>query len=823
MDQQSILDEQNEISLKDIIRIISSRKWWLFLTFLIVVSLVGVYLYRATPVYQASATLWIEPSQSGSSFEDLFAIQTGGSSTKIATEVEIIKSRRNLEKMIEELDLINIYTRKYEYKTPLTVDRLISQINGLISVSTVKDTNIVRISVENDDYLLARDMANTLAVVYNNLLKDLAQNDFSIRREFIESQIGPAAANVVDAENKLREFKEENGIFLLDEEAKVLLEYITSYEQQIDPYRIQKSEAQNKQAAFVDSIKEAGGAIVPYQQITADPELKDKISELTDARLELIGYSEARAGDAFFTSTRSDELKTSVMRLENEIKAKVMELVLSAVEPSSASVYLKNYYAQLANAYTLEILADVSISYLTQLKNSYEAKMLQLPALEQKLLDLKRDVSVKENLYLLLLQNYEEAKIAEAAVTGTSTIIDKAIANDVPIKPNKQMMLAVGVLLGLFLGVLVVFLLEAFDDSVKDEDTIKRAVGGDLPIIGRIPHLQIDPDEPYDELVVYNGPTSPAAEAYKLIATNILYSNVEASKVICVSSAEMGVGKTSISANTAIAMAQNGLKTLLIDADMRKPRLEKAFGLERETNGLVNNLLQDIALEKLIRKPLEDMPDLHLLPVGPLPPNPTALIASDKFRAMLNELRRRYDRIVIDLPPLLAASDGLIIGRDADGVILVVRMGTSSKHGLRMSGESLANAKIPMLGLVVNDITRGNSYSYYNYYYYYNMSGDKISKKKRFRNKYKYGSYRTRSRSRYHTAEEEKGFASAISAEAVVVPEESGESEKSIGKYPDSMVTKTSKDYLSELETEELKKMSKHDIKSSKNDDAARS
>lgn len=823
MDQQPILDEQNEISLKDIIRIISSRKWWLLMTFLIVVSFVGVYLYRATPIYQASATLWIEPSQSGSSFEDLFAIQTGGSSTKIATEVEIIKSRRNLEKMIEELDLIGIYTRKYEYKTPLTVDRLISQINGSISVSTVKDTNIVRISVENADYLLARDMANTLAVVYNNLLKDLAQNDFSIRREFIESQIGPAAANVVDAENKLREFKEENGIFLLDEEARVLLEYITGYEQQIDPYLIQKSEAQNKQGTFADSIREEGGAIVPYQQITADPELRDKISELTDARLELIGYSEAGSGNAFFTSTRSDELKTSVMRLENEIKAKVMELVLSAVDPSSASVYLKNYYAQLANAYTLEILADVSISYLTQLKNSYEAKMLQLPALEQKLLDLKRDVSVKENLYLLLLQNYEEAKIAEAAVTGTSTIIDKAIANDVPIKPNRQMMLAVGVLLGLFLGVLVVFLLEAFDDSVKDEDTIKRAVGGDLPIIGRIPHLQIDPGERYDELVVYNNPTSPVSEAYKLIATNILYSNVEASKIICVSSAEMGVGKTSISANTAIAMTQNGLRTLLIDADMRKPRLEKAFGLERETNGLVNHLLQDIALEKLILRPLEDMPDLHLLPVGPLPPNPTALIASDKFRVMLNELRRRYDRIVIDLPPLLAASDGLIIGRDADGVILVVRMGTSSKHGLRMSGESLSNAEVPMLGLVINDITRGNSYSYYNYYYYYNMSGDKVSKKKRFRNKYKYGSYRTRSKRRSHTAEAKNGSAPVIAMESIVVPKESGESEESIRTYPDPLLTKTSKDYLSELETEEMKKMSKRDIKISKNDDVGKS
>lgn len=806
MEQQQIQDDQNEISLKEIIRIVLNRKWWLILTFFLVVSGVVGYLYQATPVYSSSATLWIEPSQSGSSFEDLFAIQAGGTSTKIATEVEIIKSRRNLVKIIEELDLIKRYSRKYEYKSPLTVDRLVNQLSGAISVSTVKDTNIVKITVEHDDYLLARDIANTLAVVYNNLLKDLAQNDFSIRKEFIESQIGPAAANVVAAEDALREFKENNGIFLLDEEARVLLENITSYEQSIDPYIIQRDEAVNKQEAFSQAIIEDGGKVLSYELITSDREIKSLTSELTNARIELFGY-----GDGAAASSRATELRTRAMRLENELKALISDAIITYGGDSVTS-YQRAYYLQLSNAYTQQLLAEINITYLNQLKAGYVEKMDSLPVLEQKLLDLQRDVTVKENLYLLLLQNYEEAKIAEAAVSGTSTIIDEAIANPIPIKPNKQMMLAIGVLLGLFLGVLLVFLIEAFDDSVKDEDSIKRALGLSLPILGRIPHLYFDSDEPLDELVVYNDPTSPAAESYKMIATNVLYSSVQAPKVITVCSSEMAAGKTSVSANTGIAMAQNGLRTLMIDADMRKPRIEKAFGLQRATDGLVNHLLQNIELKSLILKPLDELPNLHLLPVGPLPPNPTSLIASEKFRNMLSELRQWYDRIIIDLPPLLAASDGLIVTRSADGMIVVIRMGNTSKHGLHLAGENVSNSEIPLLGMVINDITKENSYNYYHYYYYYNMGGEKVYKKRKFKNRY--GSYGSRYRYGSKRYGGKYGSSRKVNNETEkkdldqmkVNPKQINESEKKVRANPDSVLTKSTEDFLKELELSEGEK-----------------
>ncbi|MGM0431526.1 MAG: GumC family protein [Spirochaetota bacterium] len=802
MEQQPYTDEQNEISLKDILRIVRSRKLLLAVTFLLSITVVMVYLYLASPVYSSSATLWIEPSQSGSSFEDLFTVRGSSGSASISTEVEIIKSRRNLEKLIEELNLVERYSSMSGSDNRVTTDSLVRHLSGAITVNTVKDTNIVRISVEHTDYLLARDIANTLAVVYNNLLRELAQNEFSVRREFIESQIGPALEQVEQAENRLREFKEEEGVFALEEEAGLLLEYITKYEQQIEPYRLQRQEALNKQQVYADDIRQEGGTVYSYEEVVADSELREKISEMKNTKLEYVGYTDQRDGEASASTSRTQDLRSRLVRLENEIRARVNELVFSQVE--STSPYVRNNHAQMARAYTQQIIAEANISYLTELKTSYEEKMVNLPRLEQRLLELKRDVKVKENLYLLLLENFEEAKIAEAAVSGTSTIIDEAVANNSPIKPNKKMLLAVGALLGLFLGALLVFLMETFDDSVKDEETIRRIFGQEIPIVGRIPHLQFDYKEEFPELIVYNNSTSPAAESFKLISTNVLYSKVSRPQIVCFGSSEMAAGKTTVCANTAIAMAQNGMRTLLIDADMRKPRLEQAFGLERAVDGLVNHLLLDKELKELILQPLDELPNLHLLPVGPIPPNPTALITSEKFKQAFTKLKGHYDHIIVDLPPLLAASDGLIVVRETDGLVMVVRMGNTSKSSLQLIGENIGSASVPFIGIVTNDQSKLNSYDYYHYYYYY--SGDEGRKQRRksggstFRKRTANGKGR-QAKQAFSQEEDPQSFQHEEES-----PGTSTEPKRQMKQSSGAVLKKSSIEFLSEIESEEYER-----------------
>ena len=746
MEQQTYQESQNEISLKDILRIVRKRKFWLAATFIIVVGLVAGYLFRATPIFQASATLWVEPTQSSSSFEDIFSLQGGTSTTRISTEVELIKSRRNIEKIIEDLDLLDYYTRLSGAKNRTTINSLIGSISNMIAVSTVKDTNIVRISVDNENPNLARNIANTLSVVYNDMLKELAQESFTVRREFIESQIGATEQQVLDAENLLREFKEDKGIYILDEEARLLLENVTYYEKQIDPYNILVSEAESKISAFSEILAENGEQPVLYEKISLDPQLRSIRAEMFRAKLELAGYRDTTSPVLGRESSRQVELSTRIIRLENDLNQQILEIVYNAAKEDLSS-YIRLVYKELADAYALKYVAEIDISYLTQLRNKYEEKMITLPALEQQLLDHQRDVTVKQNLYILLLENFEEAKIAEAAVTGTSTIIDQAVTPLSPIKPNKRMMLAIGVLLGLFLGILLVFLVEAFDDAIRDEETIRRTLGSELPILGRIPHLIYDESQKYPELIVYNDPTAPPSEAYKLISTNVLYSSVEAPKVISVTSAEMAQGKTSILANAGIAMAQNGLSTLLVDADMRKPRLEKAMGSPRSQSGMVNHLLQDMDLDDIIQTPLDELPNLKLLAVGPLPPNPTALLTSDKFQKMLITLRKKYDMILIDLPPLLAASDALIAARVSDGIVMVVRSGQSSKYGLKLAAENISNSGIPIVGIVINDITREDSYHYYHYYYYYSDTGVKAaSKRRQYKSQYRKSTRRYRKR-----------------------------------------------------------------------------
>ena len=793
--EQQFIEDENEISLWDILRILRKRKWWIIITFVLAVTGVMFYLYTATPVYSSNATLWIEPSSSSSSIVDIFSLQAASGSTKIATEVEIIKSRRNLEKLIERLDLIDVYSKRYDYDSPLTVDRLVNSLSSSISVSTVKDTNIVRITAEHTDYFLARDIVNTLADVYNDLLRNLAQNEYSVRREFIQSQIEPTLMEVEAAEDRLREFKETNGVYLLEEEARALLETVSAYEMQIDPFILQREEARQKQLVFAETIREEGGVVIPFEQVSKHTDIIELTSELTDAQLELVGY--AGQGEQLASSARVQELRSRTSRLEQEIRSKVQELVVSfGMEHQQLTAYMRNLYLQLAGAYSLQLFSDVNISYLQQLKSSYEKKLDQLPRLEQQFIQLERELKVKENLYLLLLQNFEEARLVEEAVLGTSRIIDEAVADNRPIKPNKQMLLAVGALLGLFLGALIAFLIEAIDDSVKDEDTVKRTIGDDVPIVGRIPHLQRNMKDTFSELIVYNDPVSPDAEAYKHIATNLLYSGIRKPQVVCFTSAEPAAGKTSTSANTAVAMAQNGLKTLLLDADLRKPRLEQAFDLDRSVDGLVNNLLVDQELSDLILQPLEDLPLLHMLPVGPIPPNPTSLITSEKFKAVLAELREYYDQIIIDLPPLMAASDGLIISRYSDGLVILIRMNSTSKQGLKIAYKSIIDTGVPILGIVENDFLKGQT-SGYRYYNYYTVGGKKEKRKR------KYGDpIQTRfgANGKQENGRKAKKAFESEKEHMHEQPEESPTEKKK------SVLTKSSIDFLSEIESEELER-----------------
>ncbi|NUU99632.1 sugar tyrosine-protein kinase [Marinitoga sp. 1154] len=716
---------EDELTLEDIIHIFKKRFWWFFATVVITVALTILYLFLTTPIYEASVTLKIEPQSQGS-VADIFTSQLSSSRPEISTEVELIKSRTNIEKVINNLNLTEYFKNKSkDSEKEITKLDIIKTVSEMISVSPVKDTNIVKISVQSDDPELAKNIANELASVYNEFLKTLSKNEYTVKREFIEKQIPKVENDLKAAEEKIRKFKEENKVFLLDEEAKNILSFTLEYDKQINSYNLQLEENNAKIKAFNDLLKKVDEKIISSETISTNPFINQLKSKLINYKVELAGLTNIYPE----TDPKVKEIKDKIAETEKLLKEQVAKIVTSQVKtinPAYQDIYLQLIEAQ----YTTEILKS-TIQALTKLKETYNQKFSKLPLLEQQLLELQRDIKVKENLYTLLLEKLEETRIAEAGVIGTAKLIDSAITPNQPIKPNKKLTAAIGLVLGIFLGILVAFIIEYADKSIKDEEEIKRMAKGKI-ILGRIPTFEMKKEYENPELIVLNEPISPVAESIKLTSANINYSVTPEPKVISITSAGPGEGKTITSANLAISYAQNGLKTLLIDIDMRKPRVEKALGLERINVGVVNHILKNVPIERITQNYMEN---LDIIPVGPLPPNPTALLTSKQFGELMDTLKEKYDKIVIDLPPILAAADSLIVSKHTDGLILVVRAGKTQKHSLKIALENVITSDNTLLGLIIDDINEKNSGYYYYYYYYYYEDGQKKKRKKNKKNK----------------------------------------------------------------------------------------
>lgn len=589
----------------------------------------------------------------------------------------------------------------------------------MISISPVKDTKIVKISVQSDDPVLAENIANKLAEVYNDFLKSLSKNEYTVKRKFIEEQIPIIENELKQAEESIRKFKEANNVFLLDEEAKNILSFLLEYDSQINTYNLQIQENKATLQALEELLKKVDEKIVSSETITTNPVVNQLKGKLVDYRVELAGLTRIYSEN----DPRVLEIKDKIAETKKLLKDEVTKIVSSQVQtinPAYQDLYTQYIEAQ----YKGEVLNSILVS-LEKLRDTYQEKLSRLPVLEQKLLELERNLKVKENLYTLLLEKLEETRIAEAGVVGTATLVDSAIVPEKPVKPNKKLTLAIGGVLGIFLGILLVFLFESADKSIKDEEELKRIAKGRV-ILGRIPRFETNEKDLTSELVVLNKPTSPQSESIKLISTNINYSTTPEPEIISITSSGPSEGKTVMAANLAISYAQNGKKTLLLDLDMRRPRMHKILGIEKTNVGVVNHILKDVPLENIIQNYMEN---LDVIPVGPIPPNPTAILTSKKFVEFIKTIKEKYEKIVIDLSPLLAAADAFIVSKHTDGMVLIVRAGTTQKHSLRVAVENIETSDTKLLGIVINDINEKTS-NYYYYYYYYTHEGQKKKRRK---------------------------------------------------------------------------------------------
>lgn len=723
-------NEYRELTLEDILRMFKKRFWFFMAIVIGVVVATGIYLVLATPIYEASVNIKVEPT-SKSSVSDIFMNQVTGSysSKDISTEVELIKSRTNFEEVIRRLGLVD---KMYE---PEVKERLLSEgyteddlvqsltytLSEMITVSPVKDTRIVKVAVQHPDPVLAKDIANTLAEVYNEKLAELSKRDITMKKQFIESQIPVLEEDLKKSTNELKAFKEKTGIYVLEEQARWLLQMITTYDQQYNNLQISMEEKIAQKKSYEELLKQFDSSedktfrdkwLKTSETLSRNPIIQQLKSKLVELQVELAALRQQYPE----TDPRVRAKLTQIAETENLIKKETEEFIRTGETQTLNPAYETALTGVISAESTIQIL-EARLKAVDRLRKEYEKELSKLPTIEQQLLELQRQIAVKENLYTLLLERLEEARISEAAVVGNAAIIDPARVPRYPVKPNKKLSLAIGGVLGIFLGMLAVFLVEYADKTLKTEEEIERYSG--VQILGRIPQIQ----DLKDELHVKASPISPESEAIKMAASNISFILGD-KKSFAITSVSPSEGKSFIAANLAYSMASNDTKVILVDLDIRRPRVEKILKLNgRKTKGIVDVVLGKITLNEAI---LNYEGVFDVLPVGSIPPNPTVILSSKKLTEIFEELKKRYDTIVIDMPPAMVTSDVSMVGNKFDGVLLVVKPGTTPRDGLRIAVQNLRTVNINVLGLLVNGVDeKTSSYYYYYYHYYYTQDGTK--------------------------------------------------------------------------------------------------
>lgn len=726
--QQVSDDEMQEgMSIKELLHILKVRVVWIILTFVLVIAAAVGYLQYVVPMYESEVTMLVESLQNNSSIESMML---GQSTSKISTEVELALSRTNIESALERLDL-TAYTdvdgRRYSERG------VIGDVAKRTTVTTVKDTNIVRITVTDQNPEFARDFANALVESYNELLGIISRTSKTIQKEFIQSQLPVNERQLQAAADALGTFREESNYIQLSDKSKLLSEKIAYFQLRREPLALQLREADLLIDSYLETLASYAIETPSYTELKEDVDVEALLKSYMENSREMIMYEAIMEGIPE-NSDRLFVLRSSL----NQNSKRLLDRLTLLVAPRGLSNdgYVMIAAQELAKAYHQKAITEAQVIILSSIEETYTEELSQLPTLERQLLDLQRDVQVYETLRIRLMELLEEVKIAEASVAGNVKPIDPAVmrvnsmGEPIPVSPNKMLILAVAVLLGGALGILLALGIEMLDVTIKDEAVLRKLSGPNRPMLGWIPLMAFDRSLEIPSLVVYNDPLSFESERIKLIANNISFGTLRShQRVFSITSPGMGEGKSSVAANIATSMAMNGLKVLLIDGDLRLPQIETFFNIKKSAKGLVDVVTTGIPVEEVVVQPLPDIPTFHILPPGFSPPLPSAIFNSVEYVEMLDHLLGLYDYILIDTPPLIFASELMSIAKHVDGIAINVRAGVSTKGGLRELLDNLDLAGANVLGVIFNGVIESKMGGHYSNGRYYSYQGSGYAKR----------------------------------------------------------------------------------------------
>jgi capsular exopolysaccharide synthesis family protein len=756
----------DDLDIKEIWRILRIYRKSITIIFTTIVILTIYITLTTQPTFQSTTIVMIKESgMDPSSF--VFDFGMSGSKQRLQNEIEVLNSYNLHSQVVQSLivdgsaDQLALFGTRYTRKryrlvnffmewagkttdtltTPrdLNFDQrinVVESLRGATKITTIRDADVLRIAVNSSDSTDAVFLANRISNIYRNL--DLAggQGELHFVLAFLDSQITKYENRLEFVENELELFQTKFQIYSLDGSAELLLKDLTDYENIFYTNVAELEVAQERVRYLKSQLSDSEKALMEEITNTNNPmivALRGKIAELEAQKVQQMvdeGWNES--------SLQARDFNRRVAEMKSKLTAITESLILSGWSEEDPFAASQDIFNKIVEQEVEVHAARSRASEYEKLVDQMSARLTGLPSQTLQYARLERELKLNENLYLTMKQKYEESRITVAGQMGKVSILDPAMVAG-KIKPNKKMNLLLGIFLGVGLGIGYAFMREFLDNTVKAVEQLERK---GLIVLGIIPDMHHNQQNQFIKradkpskggtdfrrrLITYEDPKSPISESYRSLRTNISYASVDKKiKSILVSSPQPGEGKSTTVANLAIAFAQLRKRTLLIDADLRKPVQHNVFNLSRGP-GLAEYLVGEIDdFDSVIHS--TKIENLSITTAGGLPPNPSELLGSSRMSQLVDRLEQNWDIILFDSPPIVAVTDSSMISAEIDALVMVVKAGQTDRAAVDRALDTIVNVKSPLIGVILNganpETLAGKYsyyYSYYNYYYHSNQ------------------------------------------------------------------------------------------------------
>ena len=707
-----------EPHLLDYVLILRKHQWLILFFLLAIVSIVTIATFRMQPVYEATARVEIDRENANaihfadSDSYDMYA----DLEDYITTQSKILQSETLAMLTVKSMGLDNLPQfggpvkktasapapgSDASLQRPLALGTFL----GSMTIKRVPNSRLLDVTFESTDPALA-------ARVVNAHLNNFIEENFRSRYEaatqasnWLAGQLNEMKIKVENAEDARLAYERENQIWTIDEKNDISSQKLADLNKQLTDAQTDRI---NKEAVY--QLAQAGNydAIAAVRESVVIQDILKQQSTLSAQYTDALN----QYGPKF----------PKVVRLQAQLKD--LDQLVAREKTNIANQVEAEYHVSRQR----ELLLKQALDQQKADTNQMAEKLVQYNIL-------KHEAEANKQLYDGMLQKLKEAGITAGLRSSNIRVVDPALIPTGPTRPNKTRNIMLSVLVGLIGGIGLALLREYMDNTVKTPDDIETLAR--LPSLAVVPSLSnssgkrsgrfakllkapvIAGKEGRAELISHNMPQSQMSEAFRALRTSLLLSQADhPPQVILMTSALPREGKTTAAVNLAVTLAQLGDKTLLVDADLRKPGINRALSLVDGKHAGLSSYLAGVSSLDLITVPHPAITNLAAIPTGPIPPNPADLLSSRRLTELIAELRTRYKFVVIDSPPIMAATDAVILSVLVDGVLIVVRSGETPKEAFTRTRDLLAGVKCHMLGVVLNAVDASSPDYYYSYRYY---------------------------------------------------------------------------------------------------------